>query len=126
MKKIIVMILMLGASLPSLAKEDTEIKLMCTLTDQRDGEVSHIEFGIYEGDTWDKETDACNEKQGKQTPDESCITYESSPVNYTQTFYKGNVEAIKEEVDRVDGRYKLWQRGKLNFTGTCKPFESKF
>ena len=126
MKKTIAVILLLGVSLPSLAQEDTEIKLMCTLTSQRTGEVSHVEFSILEGDTWSKETDACNEKQGKQTPDESCITYESSSVTYTRTGYKGNAEYNKSELDRVDGRFKRWHHGELTYTGTCKPFEAKF
>jgi hypothetical protein len=125
MKKLLAIILMLGISLPALAN-DTEIKLICTLTKMETGEVSHESFSIHEGDTWDEATAECKDMQYQKKPNYSCATYVSESVTYTHTFFLRGVEAYKAVVDRADGSLKIWSTNKLDQTGTCKPFEKKF
>jgi hypothetical protein len=126
MKKLLAIILMLGISLPALAKENTEINLICTISSQSTGEVSHEDFSIYEGDNWDRATAKCRLEKDQQKPDDHCNTYESRSVTYTETVFVGKAEVRKTVVDRADGSVKKWIRGNLYQTGTCKPFEKKF
>ena len=124
MKKTIAVILMLGVSFPLLAQGGAENKLICTIKDVVTGEVSHETFTTWDADQKERHNHECEEghKSGM-----GCAIFTVSTVAYTITRYSGYQNDGKTVVDRIDGSYKVWLAdGKLDRTGTCKPFEAKF
>lgn len=134
MKKLLLMILMLGVSGSVVAKE---IKLTCTLKLVSDGEVVHEtvtfdeEAGMF-GPYSYSENESC-EKLRKTKSDYHChvvFVTEDEAIRY---YYKGkwengkyrNVEMV-ESVDRTDGGYKYIINEELYKSGTCKLFHKAF
>lgn len=146
MKKLLIMILILGVSLPAFG---TEIKLACTTSAPGSGKITHSEFvfdeekgtvGIYESSA----KVACDSRIAATTDgDYSCDYAEISGTEasyiskYTSNLKGSRVVAItKTAVDRIDGKYEasLTRKGYpsdfpkvLIFdSGACVPFKQSF